>query len=110
MQLLSRYQAQLHRGQPWKWRGHVVQSVGATIESTGLVAEVGECCEIVDRFGNIHLAEVIGFRGTTVLSMPVESADGIRYRDPVAALRCSSGNPGRIESHGPGPGCDGQTN
>ncbi len=86
MQLLSRYQAQLHRGQPWKWRGHVVQSVGATIESTGPVAEVGECCEIVDRFGNIHLAEVIGFRGTTVLSMPVESADGIRYRDPVAAL------------------------
>jgi flagellar biosynthesis/type III secretory pathway ATPase len=33
-----------------------------------------------------HLAEVIGFRGSNVLSMPVETTEGIRFGDPVAAL------------------------
>jgi flagellum-specific ATP synthase len=83
---LERYRSRLGRGQPWKWSGHVVQSVGPTIESIGPVAAIGECCEIVDRFGIPHMAEVIGFRGSTVLSMPVESTEGIRYRDSVAAL------------------------
>jgi flagellum-specific ATP synthase len=83
---LSRYTSRLHRGQPWRWRGHVVESVGQTIESVGPMAAVGECCEILDRFGQTHLAEVIGFRGTNVLCMPVETTDGIRYGDAVAAL------------------------
>jgi flagellum-specific ATP synthase len=84
--LLSRYMSHLRRGQPWCWRGHVVESVGQTIESVGPMAAVGECCEILDRFGQQHLAEVIGFRGSNVLCMPVESTDGIRYGDSVAAL------------------------
>jgi flagellum-specific ATP synthase len=50
------------------------------------MASVGECCEIVDRKGVHHFAEVIGFRGTNVLSMPVEDIDGIRFGDEVAAL------------------------
>jgi flagellum-specific ATP synthase len=50
---------------------------------------VGECCEIVDRNGRRHLAEVIGFRGSTVLSMPVNAPEGIRYGDPVEALGSS---------------------
>ena len=33
-----------------------------------------------------HAAEVIGFRGANVLSMPVESAEGIRFGDRVSAL------------------------
>jgi len=84
--LLSRYRARLKRTQPWRWRGQVIESVGQTIESAGPLASVGECCEILDRFGNAHLAEVIGFRGSNVLSMPVESTEGIRYGDAVAAL------------------------
>jgi flagellum-specific ATP synthase len=50
---------------------------------------VGECCEIKDQFGRLHLAEVIGFRGSNVLSMPVESTEGIRFGDEVAALGVS---------------------
>ena len=84
--LLSRYFARLQRGQPWRWRGEVVESVGQTIESAGPLASVGECCEIIDRNGHVHLAEVIGFRGSNVLSMPIESTEGIRYGDAVAAL------------------------
>jgi flagellum-specific ATP synthase len=84
--LLPRYFARLERGQPWRWRGQVLESVGQTIESAGPLASVGECCEIQDQFGGTHLAEVIGFRGKNVLSMPVESTEGIRYGDSVAAL------------------------
>jgi flagellum-specific ATP synthase len=84
--LLGRYFTRLERGQPWRWRGRVVESVGQTIESAGPLATVGECCEIVDQFGKLHLAEVIGFRGSNVLSMPVESTDGIRFGDSVSGL------------------------
>ena len=84
--LLSRYTSRLKRGQPWRWRGHVVESIGQTIESVGPMAAVGECCEILDRFGQRHLAEVIGFRSSNVLCMPVASTDGIRFGDAVAAL------------------------
>jgi flagellum-specific ATP synthase len=85
-QMLERYFSRLRRGQPWRWRGQVLESVGQTIESAGPLASVGECCEILDQFGRAHLAEVIGFRGTNVLSMPVESTEGIRFGNPVTAM------------------------
>jgi flagellum-specific ATP synthase len=84
--ILGRYFARLERGQPWRWSGRVVESVGQTIESAGPLSTVGECCEIVDRSGRPHLAEVIGFRGANVLSMPVETTEGIRFGDTVSAL------------------------
>ncbi|HVN03753.1 MAG TPA: FliI/YscN family ATPase, partial [Bryobacteraceae bacterium] len=84
--LLSRYFARLDRCRPWRWQGQVLESVGQTIESAGPLSSVGECCEITDRHGRRHLAEVIGFRGAHVLSMPVETTDGIRFGDRVSAM------------------------
>jgi flagellum-specific ATP synthase len=84
--LLDPYFACLERRQPWRWRGQVVESVGQTLESAGPLATVGECCEIVDQSGLPHRAEVIGFRGSNVLLMPVETTDGIRFGDAVSAL------------------------
>jgi flagellum-specific ATP synthase len=84
--LLSPYFTRLNRGQPWHWEGKVVESVGQTIESAGPLSSVGECCEITDQRGRRHLAEVIGFRGAHVLSMPVETTEGIRFGDCVSAL------------------------
>jgi flagellum-specific ATP synthase len=84
--LLGRYFDRLHRGHPWRWRGKVVESVGQTFESIGPLASVGECCEILDRFGRAHAAEVIGFRGPNLLSMPVGSTEGVRFGDVVEAL------------------------
>ena len=84
--LLERYISRLERNQPWRWSGRVLDLVGQTIESSGPLASVGECCEIKDQFGHAHLAEVIGFRGSNVLSMPVESTEGIRYGNRVEAL------------------------
>jgi flagellum-specific ATP synthase len=84
--LLERYFSRLEARQPWRWRGEVVESVGQTIESSGPPVSVGECCEIEDQMGRTHRAEVIGFRGTNVLSMPVETTEGVRFGDPVWAL------------------------
>jgi flagellum-specific ATP synthase len=84
--MLERYFTRLERGQPWRWRGQVLESVGQTIESAGPLASVGECCEIQDQHGHVHLAEVIGFRGSNLLSMPVESTEGIRFGNLVSAL------------------------
>jgi flagellum-specific ATP synthase len=85
-EMLDRYFGRLERGQPWRWRGQVLESVGQTIESSGPLASVGECCEIHDQYGHAHLAEVIGFRGSNVLSMPVESTEGIRFGNRVEAM------------------------
>ena len=71
--LLERYFSRLQRRQPWRWRGHVLESVGQTIESAG------------PPMGHPHRAEVIGFRGSNVLSMPVETTEGIRFGDSVWA-------------------------
>lgn len=86
MALLERYFTRLKHRQSWFWRGQVLEAVGQTIESVGPLCSVGECCEILDQYGRRHLAEVIGFRGSNVLSMPVETSDGIRFGDSVSAL------------------------
>jgi flagellum-specific ATP synthase len=84
--LLDAYFGRLSLRQPWRWSGKVIESVGQAIESAGPPASVGECCEIIDRGGRTHPAEVVGFRGAHVLSMPLESTDGVRFGDSVVAL------------------------
>jgi flagellum-specific ATP synthase len=86
MPLLDRYFSRLSCRPPWRWGGRVVEAVGHTVESAGPLCSVGECCEIFDGFGHKHLVEVIGFRGNHVLSMPLESSDGIRYGDPITGM------------------------
>lgn len=83
---LSAYFTWLATRPAWRWRGRVVEATGQTVESEGPFCTVGECCEIVDEIGDRHAAEVIGFRGSHVLSMPLETMNGIRYGDPVDAL------------------------
>ncbi|MGB7189315.1 MAG: FliI/YscN family ATPase, partial [Acidobacteriaceae bacterium] len=86
MELLSTYFSRLRQRPAWRWRGRVLEALGQTIESAGPLCSVGECCEIVDGAGGRHLVEVIGFRGTNVLSMPVETSEGVRYGDAVEGM------------------------
>ena len=79
---LEGYFRRLARTQPWHWRGQVLEAVGQTIESCGPICSVGECCEILDQTGQRHPAEVIGFRGPTVLAMPYRSGGCGRSRMP----------------------------
>jgi len=84
--LLGTYFARLEQRSPIRWRGRVVEAAGQTIESEGPPCSVGECCEIRDSHAEYHAAEVIGFRGNRVVSMPLAAAEGIRYGDMVMAM------------------------
>ncbi|MFZ2023228.1 MAG: FliI/YscN family ATPase [Terracidiphilus sp.] len=84
--LLARYLRRVEKSQPWRWRGQVTESIGQTIESAGPPASVGECCEIEDQAGERRRAEVIGFRGSHVVSMPLETTEGVRLGDAVWGL------------------------
>ena len=86
MALLGAYFSRLRQSPAWRWRGQVTEATGDTIASSGPVASVGECCEILDRLGRRHLAEVVGFRGHQVVSMPLATCEGIRLGDRVTAL------------------------
>ncbi|KAA6465078.1 FliI/YscN family ATPase [Acidobacteria bacterium AB60] len=106
-EFLGSYFQRLMRTQPWRWQGQVLESVGQTVESAGPVSAVGECCEILDQCGGRHPAEVIGFRGPRVITMPVGSAEGIRYGDVVSAcgrmpeVEVGTGLIGRVlDAHG----------
>ena len=82
----STYFEALDRKPSWRWMGRVVQANGQTVESEGPLCSVGECCEVVDGLGKRNAAEVIGFRGRHVLSMPLDETRGIQYGDGVQAL------------------------
>jgi flagellum-specific ATP synthase len=84
--ILDRYVVRIQSAQTWRWRGQVVESIGNTIESAGPLASVGECCEIAEASGAKHLAEVIGFRGSHVITMPLKTTSGVRFGDAVTAL------------------------
>ncbi len=66
-----------------RWQGRVIKAAGHLVESEGPFCSVGECCEIVDSGGHSFPGEIIGFRGTHVLSMPLERLGGIRYGDRI---------------------------
>jgi flagellum-specific ATP synthase len=83
---LAPYMSQLATRPAWRWSGRVIEANGQTVEAEGLVCSVGECCEIVDGMGRRHLAEVIGFRGSRLLAMPLKNTQGIRYGDTVLAM------------------------
>ncbi|WP_446742348.1 FliI/YscN family ATPase [Silvibacterium acidisoli] len=86
MELLGAYFSRLRSRSALRWQGRIVEAAGQTVESAGPLCSIGENCEIIDGHGRRHLAEVIGFRGSNVISMPVDSSEGIRYGDTVASL------------------------
>ena len=80
---LGRYFDLLDSHAAIRWQGRVTQIVGGLLESQGPPCSLGECCEIRDDAGHVHAGEVVGFRGTTVLTMPLEKPNGVRYGDSI---------------------------
>lgn len=75
---LSRYENLLPRLTTIKMHGRVTQVIGLTIESEGPACQVGEMVYIYDKNGNKPIrAEVVGFKGNKVLSMPLAEMGGI---------------------------------
>lgn len=66
-----------------RWQGRVTQVVGNLVESAGPFCSVGESCEIVDSVGSRFPGEIVGFRGPDVLSMSLDSPQGIRFGDQI---------------------------
>ena len=85
-----------------RWTGRVTKAVGNIVESEGPFCALGEQCEIVDAAGRSYAGEIVGFRGSTVLSMTLAKPDGIRYGDRVITwgarpyLRVGKGLLGRV--------------
>jgi flagellum-specific ATP synthase len=82
--LLAAYQNHLESNSTLRWWGRVTKATGQLVESEGPFCAVGESCEIMDGTGNIFEGEVVGFRGSTVLSMALEKVEGVRYGDRIA--------------------------
>jgi flagellum-specific ATP synthase len=83
---LTPYLTQLAERPAWRWSGRVVEANAQTVEAEGPLCSVGECCEIVDREGQRHRAEVIGFRGRHVVAMPLKATQGVQYGDAMLAM------------------------
>jgi flagellum-specific ATP synthase len=81
--VLSAYFAKLQSCSSLRWQGRVIHVVGQMVESEGPFCSVGELCHIVNSEGRVFPAEVVGFRGRIVLTMPLERPEGIRHGDRV---------------------------
>ena len=100
--LLTPFFERLEKQSTGRWHGRVTKATGFLVESEGPFCSLGESCEIASVDGRRFAAEVVGFRGSTVLSMPLENLEGIRYGDAVITgglrpgLRVGDGLLGRI--------------
>lgn len=81
--LLGHYARHLESSSTLRWKGRINQVVGNLVESDGPFCFVGESCEIIDAQGRRHAGEIIGFRGSTILSMTTEPLRGIRFGDSI---------------------------
>ena len=81
--LLTPYTHYLETGSTLRWMGRINQVVGNLIESDGPFCSVGESCEIVGAGGRSYAGEIIGFRGSTMLSMAADHPQGIRFGDQI---------------------------
>jgi flagellum-specific ATP synthase len=99
---LAAYQARLESCSTLRWQGRVTQVVGPLVESEGPFCSVGEICEIHDAQRRILPGEIVGFRGSTVLAMPLDLPRGVRRGDRIltwgerAALRVGDSLLGRV--------------
>jgi flagellum-specific ATP synthase len=81
--LLAPYTHYLKAGSTLRWHGRVNQVVGNLIESEGPFCSVGESCLITDQNGKSYSGEIVGFRGSTMLSMTADQPQGIRFGDQL---------------------------
>jgi ATP synthase in type III secretion protein N len=67
-------------------RGKLQHAVGTLVRASGIRADVGELCRLIDgRTGREIKAEVIGFEGDSVLMSPMGSLDGLSGSTQVVA-------------------------
>jgi flagellum-specific ATP synthase len=81
---LDRYHQALQRIPQRLWSGRISKAVAGLVESIGPHCALGDCCIIRDHAGHEVEGQVVGFHGSTVLSMPLYPASGVRFGDLVS--------------------------
>src|SRR5271157_308531 len=106
---LARFMHRLDECHTLRWEGRVTKLLGQLVESEGPLCSVGEACAILTTDGLSYAGEIVGFRGSTVLSMPLHKPAGIRYGDSIvtwgsrACLRVGEAMLGRVIDAGGAP-------
>jgi len=100
--LLAPYTHYLQIGSTVRWSGRITQVVGNLIESDGPFCSVGESCLFTGEGGRSYSGEIIGFRGSTMLSMAADQPQGLRFGDKLVtwgarpSIRVGPGMMGRV--------------
>ena len=69
--------------------GTLVRLVGLTLETRGIMAPLGACCEVLGQHGHRIEAEVVGFNDRTLYLMPFTDPVGVGPGDMVRVMRNS---------------------
>jgi FliI/YscN family ATPase len=84
--MLAAYFERLAAIDTLKMVGMVTRAVGLIIESKGPAVAVGDLCSLEGNEGELNtLLEVIGFRDSTILSMPLGRMPNVRMGDRILA-------------------------
>ena len=66
--------------------GTLVRLVGLTLETRGIMAPLGACCEVMSKEGHRVEAEVVGFNDKTLYLMPFTDPVGVGPGDTVRVM------------------------
>ena len=66
--------------------GTLVRLVGLTLETRGIMAPLGACCEVIGQGGHRVEAEVVGFNDKTLFLMPFSDPIGVGPGDTVRVM------------------------
>ncbi len=66
--------------------GTLVRLVGLTLETRGIMAPLGACCEVIGQGGHRVEAEVVGFNDKTLYLMPFTDPVGVGPGDTVRVM------------------------
>ena len=70
--------------------GTLVRLVGLTLETRGIMAPLGACCEVLGQDGHRVEAEVVGFNDKTLYLMPFSDPVGVGPGDTVRVITNSA--------------------
>jgi len=79
------YLDRLRRINTLRSSGTVTELTGLLVESDGPAAAIGDFCEVRTSTGNSIRTQVIGFRNSRVLSMPLDETGGLQLGDTIVA-------------------------
>ena len=100
--ILDQYHQALQQIPQRLWSGRISKAVAGLVESVGPHCALGECCIIRDHTGMEIEGQVVGFHGSTILSMPLYPATGVRFGDTIStwgarpSIRVTDGMIGRV--------------